>query len=200
MHDPHQEFFDRLAAEWDLMFTTEDLERLQYVVDKLEVTAGMQILDLGCGTGILFDLLRRRAGEQGCVVGVDFSIEMARKAHRNFPFANVHVVDADASELPFSNKAFDLAVAFSSFPHFVDQQRTLVELHRVLKPGSRVYIIHLQSSRELAAIHHRVGGVVSRDVLPSKEKLRQMFLSGRFDQIDITDHPGLFLASAVSHP
>ncbi len=200
MHDPHQEFFDRLAAEWDLMYTAEDLERLQHVVDRLDVKAGMQILDLGCGTGILFDLLRRRTGEHGCVVGVDFSLEMAQKAHRNFPFANLHVVDADASELPFADRVFDLAVAFSSFPHFVDQQRTLEELHRVLKPGSRIYIIHLQSSKELAAIHHRVGGVVSHDVLPSKEKLHQMFSSGQFDEIDITDHPGLFVASAVSLP
>jgi demethylmenaquinone methyltransferase/2-methoxy-6-polyprenyl-1,4-benzoquinol methylase len=200
MHDPHQEFFDRLAAEWDLMFTAEDLERLQHLVDKLEVKAGMQILDLGCGTGILFDLLRRRTGDRGSVVGVDFSIEMAQKAHRNFPFDNVHVVDADASELPFADRVFDLAVAFSSFPHFVDQQRAVEELHRVLRPGSKVHIIHLQSSKELAAIHHRVGGVVTHDALPTKEKLRAMFSTGRFGEIDITDHPGLFVATAVSLP
>jgi ubiquinone/menaquinone biosynthesis C-methylase UbiE len=198
MHDPHQEFFDRLAAEWDLMYTAEDLERLQHLVDKLPVKAGMQILDLGCGTGILFDLLRRKTGERGGVVGVDFSLEMVQKAHRNFPFANVHVVDADASELPFGDRVFDLAVAFSSFPHFVDQQRALEELHRVLKPGSGVHIIHLQSSKELAAIHHRVGGVVSHDVLPSQEKLRQMFDTGRFGDLTITDQPGLFVASAIS--
>lgn len=200
MHDPHQAFFDRLAAEWDLIYTAEDLERLQHLVDKLGVTAGMQILDLGCGTGILFDLLRRKTGEHGCVVGVDFSIEMVRKAHRNFPFDNVHVVDADASELPFGDRQFDLAVTFSAFPHFVDQQRTLDELHRVLRPGSRLYIIHLQSSKELAAIHHRVGGVVSHDLLPSQERLRHMFDSGRFGDLSITDQPGLFLASAVRLP
>ncbi|MEW6051910.1 MAG: methyltransferase domain-containing protein [Candidatus Zixiibacteriota bacterium] len=198
MHDMHQEFFDRLAAEWDLTFTAEDLERLQHVVNNMPVHRGMQILDLGCGTGILFDMLRRLVGTRGSVTGVDFSMEMAQKAHRNFPFANVHVVDADASELPFGANLFDMAVAFAAFPHFVHQQRALDELHRVLKPGARFYILHLQSSKELAAIHHRVGGAVAKDTLPSAENLRQMFASGQFYDIRIEDHPGLFLASATN--
>ncbi|HKK21203.1 MAG TPA: methyltransferase domain-containing protein, partial [candidate division Zixibacteria bacterium] len=81
-HDKHQKFFDDLAAEWDLMFTAEDMERLTHIVEKLKVNSGMDILDLGCGTGILFDMLRRMVGDSGSVTGVDFSYEMAQKAHR----------------------------------------------------------------------------------------------------------------------
>ena len=198
MHDPHQKFFDQLAAEWDLMFTAEDLERLSHLVAKLPVDSGMEILDLGCGTGILFDMLRRRVGEKGSVTGVDFSIEMAEKAHRNFPFDNVSVVDADATALPFKESIFDLAVTFSAFPHFSDQQRVLEEAHRVLKPSAKLYIIHLQSSKEIAAIHHRIGGVVDHDVLPPAEKMRQMFAAGRFTDIQIEDHPGLYLATGTN--
>jgi demethylmenaquinone methyltransferase/2-methoxy-6-polyprenyl-1,4-benzoquinol methylase len=100
-HDKHQVFFDQLAAEWDLMFTAEDLERLEHLVAGLDVAEGMQILDLGCGTGILFDLIRRRVGDSGSVTGVDFSLLMAERALRNFPFPNVNVIDADASMMPF---------------------------------------------------------------------------------------------------
>lgn len=197
-HDKHQAFFDELAAEWDLAFTAEDLERLGHIVDSLNVKPDQQILDLGCGTGILFDMLRRRVGDNGSVTGVDFSFEMAQKACRNFPFANVNVVDADVTSLPFRDGTFDIAVAFASFPHFSDQQKALDEIHRVLKPASRLYIIHLASSRELNEMHRRIGGAVADDALPSEDHLRKMFQRSRYKDISIDDHPGLFVASAVS--
>jgi ubiquinone/menaquinone biosynthesis C-methylase UbiE len=198
MHDPHQEFFENLAAEWDLHYTAEDLERLHRLVNRLKISEGWSILDLGCGTGILFDLLRRRVGTQGLVTGVDFSLGMAKRAHRNFPFTNVTVVDADTSCLPFLDSTYDMAISFAAFPHFTQKNLTVKEVGRVLKPGATFYIIHLVSSKELADIHHRVGGVLAQDRLPSQEELCKMFDESKFDRIQIDDHPGLFLASAIN--
>ena len=198
MHDPHQEFFDNLAAEWDLQYTAEDLERLSHLIEKLKIKPGMQILDLGCGTGILFDLLRRRIGPKGLVTGVDFSIRMAQKAHRNFPFGNVTVIDADASALPFLDSTYDMAISFESFPHFSHKRRALSEIDRVLKPGAMFYIIDLASSHEVAEMHRRRGGVIADDELPSEDDLRRMFAESHFEKVQIEDHPGLFLVSAVN--
>lgn len=196
MHDKHQEFFDQLAEEWDLMFTAEDMERLTRLVDKLEIAKGEDILDIGCGTGILFDMIRRKVGPEGSVTGVDFSFEMAQKAHRNFPFPNVNVVDADAVALPFKDSSFDTIVAFSAFPHFSNQRRALEEAHRVLKDNGRYYIIHLESSLQINEIHQRIGGAVENDEIPPEDKLREMFEASEFTNISIEDHPGLFLAIA----
>ncbi len=197
-HDKHQEFFDRLAAEWDLMFTAVDLEFLQHLVEHIEVKENWDILDLGCGTGILFDMLRRRISENGSVTGVDFSFEMAQKAHRNFPFRNVNVVDADATRLPFGDSVFDMAIAFSAFPHFSDQEAALQETHRVLKPKAKFYIIHLVSSKELSKMHHEIGGAVEHDEIPPRERLHEMFSQSKFVEVTIEDHPGLYLASATN--
>jgi ubiquinone/menaquinone biosynthesis C-methylase UbiE len=198
MRDPHQEFFDSLAAEWDLRFTAEDLERLSNLVGSLEVHQGMDILDLGCGTGVLFDMLRRKVGPDGSVTGVDFSREMARVAHRNFPFDNVNVVEADVCNLPFHDSVFDMAVSFAAFPHFADKQLALKEIGRVLKPGAMLYIIHLQSSKDIEQVHRRIGAPVAGDTLPTQEELRRMFAASCFTDVNIEDHPGLYLASAVN--
>jgi len=196
-HDAHQKFYDELAQEWDLMFTAEDLERLTHLVDQLGVKQDMDIIDLGCGTGILFDLLRRRVGEDGTVTGIDFSLEMAQKAHRNFPFPNVNVVDADVTMLPFRDNSFDMAVSFSAFPHFSDKCKALNEIHRVLRPGAKLYIIHLQSSKELSEIHHRIGGIVAEDILPEAQAMQKMLNECSFADATIEDHPGIYLASAT---
>lgn len=198
MHDPLQKFFDQLAAEWDLHFTAEDLERLSRLIDRIEIAEGMSILDLGCGTGVTFDLLRRKVGPSGLVTGVDFSLEMVQQAHRNFPFDNVAVVDADATHLPFGDSSFDLAVSFAAFPHFSDKQQALSEIDRVLKPQGRLYIIHLMSSKEIADTHHSIGGVVAHDELPNADQLRKMFERSHFDQVTIDDRPGLYVATAVN--
>ena len=81
------------------------------------------------------------------------------------------------------------------FPH---QQRAIDETHRVLRPGAKFFIIHLISSRELAEVHHEIGGAVEHDAIPPATKLRKMFNSSKFADVSIEDHPGLYLASAVN--
>lgn len=197
-HDQHQKFYDQLAAEWDLQFTAEDLERLSHLLAGLEIQPGADILDLGCGTGILFDILRRRVGDKGTITGVDFSLEMARKAHRNFPFDNINVVDADVSNLPFKDDSFDFAVSFSAFDNFADKLGTLREVHRVLKANARLCIIHLVSSKELSEQHHREGGLLAEDELPSAESMAELFDDSHFRTVRIEDHPGLYMACGIN--
>jgi demethylmenaquinone methyltransferase/2-methoxy-6-polyprenyl-1,4-benzoquinol methylase len=119
---------------------------------------------------------------------------MAQKAHRNFPFKNVNVIDADALNLPFPNASFDMAISFSAFPHFSDQQRAIDETHRVLKPGGLFFIIHLESSLQIAEIHKKIGGVVEHDTIPPETKMRDMLNNSKFEDISVEDQPGFYLA------
>jgi ubiquinone/menaquinone biosynthesis C-methylase UbiE len=199
MHDTRQDFFDNLATKWDLNITAEDLERLTLLLDKLEIKPGMDIIDLGCGTGILFDILRRKVGENGNITGIDFSFAMVARAKQNFSFPNVNVVNTDVMELPFRDSCFDMGFIYAAFPHFSDKRKSLEELHRVLKPNAHLHVIHLLSSQELAEMHHRVGGTVAHDHLPPTEKMRTLFESSGFVHISIEDHPGLYIASGKNN-
>ncbi|MGW1881588.1 class I SAM-dependent methyltransferase [Streptomyces sp. NPDC001970] len=89
-------------------------------------------LDICCGTGAG----TRALGEvcQDRVVGVDFSagmLDVARGVQ-----AKAHWVRADARALPFA-AAFDLAVSFGAFGHFLPKERPglFAQVHSVLRPG-----------------------------------------------------------------
>lgn len=90
-------------------------------------------LDLCCGTGAGVDRVLRRVCT-GPVTGLDFSEGMLARARRSVPGAEW--VRADARALPVRD-AFDLAVSFGAFGHFLPHERpTLFEqVHAALRPG-----------------------------------------------------------------
>ncbi|MFD5558403.1 class I SAM-dependent methyltransferase [Streptomyces sp. NPDC127068] len=95
-------------------------------------------LDLCCGTGAGTRVLRAVCRER--VVGVDVSAGMLRVGRAAAPPGGpaVSAVRADALALPFAD-AFDLAVSFGAFGHFLPGQRPALfaEAYRVLRPGGR---------------------------------------------------------------
>lgn len=90
-------------------------------------------LDLCCGTGAGVDLVLRQVCT-GPVTGVDFSEGMLAEARRSVPGAQW--VRADARALP-ARDAFDLAVSFGAFGHFLPHERPTLfaQVHSALRSG-----------------------------------------------------------------
>ncbi|MET8706141.1 class I SAM-dependent methyltransferase [Streptomyces californicus] len=97
-------------------------------------------LDVCCGTGAGVGVLRELCRER--VTGVDFSAGMLAEARAAFPPGDegpvVDWVRADARALPFA-PAFDLALSFGAFGHFLPAERfgLFVEVYGSLWPGGR---------------------------------------------------------------
>ncbi len=195
--DEKQKYFNAIGEEWDKDLTAEDLERLAHIVDQFNLSEGFRVCDLGCGTGVMFDMLRRRVGESGYIVGVDFAPTVAQKARRNFPFHNIGVAEADACCLPFCDGVFDLIISFAAFAHFSHKSETIQEAYRMLKPTGRFVIIHLAGREELAREHHMMGGPIDNDELPSREELEEMFKSNKFRHHSLAETESLYLAVGV---
>jgi len=89
-------------------------------------------LDVCCGTGAGLGVLESVC--RGPVTGVDFSAGMLAEARRAYPDAGW--VRADVRALPFAG-AFDLAVSFGAFGHFLPTERPglLAHVYRALRPG-----------------------------------------------------------------
>lgn len=91
------------------------------------------VLDVGCGTGSAYPLLK----EFGTVIGVDNN-------HRAIEFAKQRgykkVIIGDACDLPLDNEQFDLVVALDLIEHLSDEKTFIDELVRVLKPGGVLFV------------------------------------------------------------
>jgi ubiquinone/menaquinone biosynthesis C-methylase UbiE len=96
---------------------------------------GERALDVGCGTGTYTSWLSERGLE---VTGLDRDSSMLAAARSKAPGARL--VEGDATELPFADGEFDLAVATTLFCFLSPDERRAAarELLRVVRPGGRV--------------------------------------------------------------
>jgi SAM-dependent methyltransferase len=107
------------------------------------ITAGMSVLDLGCGTGEDVRTLAELVGPTGRVVGVDSSREMIAEAIRRGIPANAAFSDASVYALPFPEATFDACRAERVLQHLERPDDALRDMRRVLRPaGSLLAIDH----------------------------------------------------------
>ena len=89
-------YFDARAPEWDARMVRSD-SKIAFILDAAGVRPGVSVLDVACGTGVLFgDYLARDAAR---VTGVDISPEMARIAVSKLRDPRVEVLCGDVEEL-----------------------------------------------------------------------------------------------------
>jgi len=113
-------------------------------VESLELSEGDTVLDLACGSGANFGLLRRAVGDEGRVVGVDYSEGMLRRARKRAKkrgWGNVELVRGDAARNAFRDGAFDGAVCTMSMSAIPDHESAMRNAHRSLKPGARLAVM-----------------------------------------------------------
>src|SRR5207247_8554257 len=123
---------DNLAPRWGDMRISDPLGSLDRALEDVGGSPA-RLLDLGTGTGLGAFLVARRFPEAE-VVGVDLAPRMVEEARRKTPpelAGRVTFQQADASQLPFPDAAFDLVTLANMIPFFD-------ELARVTAPGGWV--------------------------------------------------------------
>ena len=123
--------FDALAPQWDSIRRDDTTAAVDLVFERIDPPR--RVLDVGTGTGLVAALAADRFPKAE-VVGVDLSPRMIEVARRNHGSERIRFEVADASALPFTDGAFDLAVLLNMIPF-------AGELARVLEPRGRLAIL-----------------------------------------------------------
>jgi ubiquinone/menaquinone biosynthesis C-methylase UbiE len=128
---PILDHFELLAPFYDRVIKLQDIERLvQYAGLP---TPGL-ILDAGGGTGRVAQALKDFASQ---VIVADASLGMLQQAKIK---DGLYVVCSETEKLPFPDGLFDRVIMVDALHHVYDQENTISELLRVLKPNGRVLI------------------------------------------------------------
>lgn len=125
---------------------------------------GMTVVDLACGNGPLCELLAKRVGVGGKVVGVDLSeAELGLAADRLRGIGNVRLIRGSADQLPLPDASADCVVCHMAFMLFSPFDRAVREIARVLKKGA-VFAAVIPTLRAPDGIFRMCAGVL-RDTL-----------------------------------
>jgi len=120
------------VTEWDRAITD----------DLLPCLASLSVLDVGCATGRLLEALAKHDASH--LYGVDIAPRILEKADEKLrPLGvryDLQVADVE-DVLPWPDSFFGAAVLSAVIHHFFRPRDALAEIHRVLRPGGRLYVI-----------------------------------------------------------
>lgn len=204
--DPRIAFFDHHAAHWDdnPQEGKETLRRFCELKERLGLKEGMEVLEVGCGTGQITALLAAWV-YPGRVTAIDFSPAMLDRARKKGIDADFRQFDVCAG--PVDLERFDAVLCFQSFPHFRDKPAALQSMARSLKPGGRLVVLHFAGSAQINAFHQQTGGAVANDTLPAAGDWQALLRTSGLRLETLEDRDGLLLVEArrdrdviASHP
>jgi SAM-dependent methyltransferase len=104
------------------------------------IRRGMRVADLGCGTGMVTQVLADFVGPEGEVVGVDFSGAQIEQARQLLPadVKNVSFVQASATDTALPRESFDLVYSRFLLIHLTEPDAALREMYALLKPEGTI--------------------------------------------------------------
>jgi len=166
------DFFDRLAPDWDMRLIHDDV-KINAILNYADITKGVSVLDVACGTGVLIpDYLARDVKR---VVAVDISPAMIGIASTKFSDPRVDFLNADIEEADIS-EMFDRCVVYNAFPHFLDPHNLVRSLADRLMPGGNLTVAHSMSREKINEHHSGDAGKVSIDLM-SESSLAVLFMA-----------------------
>lgn len=184
-------FFDRLADTWD-EGNFIDADKIAAIVTLAGIREGARIIDIACGTGVMFPELLSR--NPSLLVGVDLSEKMIERAREKNSDPRLRLLACDLFEV--KETGFDAAVIFNAYPHFGDKKGLAAQTAKLLAPRGRLMVAHGGGRQIINGCH--TGEAVSRISWPLRSAAEEAEEFSEFFDIDMTvDSPDIYLFSGT---
>ena len=124
--------YDQQASIYNVQYLGEQNAKIEDALSITELNPNETVLDLGCGTGFLFQHIAQKVG---LLVGMDLSQKALREAKKHTKkLTNIALVRADADNTPFPDRTFDRVFAITLLQNMPDPLKTITEMKRIGKP------------------------------------------------------------------
>lgn len=199
-YDDKITYFNNLSANWDEVVGNDQarIQKLRNVFSMINIRRGDTVMDVGCGTGVLFTMIQEKIGTQGTLIAVDTSEKMIEEAKKRYAdFNNIQYIIGPLEEIQLPDKSINVILCFAVFPHIEDKLMALKKCHNFLTDDGSLYIFHLSDTKSLNEFHHNLNAPVNRDYMPVREELDEMLKKTGFTLIQYIDQPELNFVHAT---
>lgn len=172
------------------------------LLDELDISAGMAVIDVACGPGTVARQAASRLGPTGRVTACDLSPAMLALAAAKPPVQDAAPIEyrqCPADDLPVEDGTFDLLACQQGLQFFPDRAGALAEMRRVLKPDGRAGVAVWAAIEECPfwdALAAAVGDVLGKEHeigfrrgpwgLPEADELQRLFDSAGFSDVFVS--------------
>lgn len=166
--------FEKISDSYDKMNSVISFQQhirwRKDTMKRMNVQKGTKALDVCCGTADWTLALAEAVGENGEVIGLDFSKNMLKIGQEKVKdFQQVKLIHGNAMELPFPDNSFDYVTIGFGLRNVPDYMQVLREMTRVAKPGGKV--VCLETSQPTLIGYRQIYYFYFRYIMPLFGKL-----------------------------
>ena len=160
----------------------------------VQLREGETVLDLGSGGGVDVFRASKLVGEKGKVIGLDATPEMifrARETAKKHDYNNVEFRLGEIEHMPIESNTIDLVISNCVLNLVPDKELAFKEIHRVLKPGGRISVSDMVTTREDRKVIKPEGWAACIAGAVTFDEYRSILEKTRFTDIKRSDesHP-----------
>jgi ubiquinone/menaquinone biosynthesis C-methylase UbiE len=163
-------WYDLVAPLYDRAISSTYLPYRQVAVQTLHLQPGLTVMDIGCGTGLNFELIMSAIGTHGTLIGIDASTQMLDRARQKVHcknWRNVHILQLDARKLTGndlevvtgSSIIIDSIICTLGFSVFPDWQAVFERSFDLLKSGGHYCVMDIFNNK--ATFRTGIGSILA---------------------------------------
>lgn len=163
-------WYDMVAPLYDRAISRTYLPYRQTAIQALHLKPCLTVMDIGCGTGLNFELILNTIGTQGILIGLDSSTKMLNRAHQKVSYQcwrNVRLLQLDARKLTrndletltSSSIIIDSIICTLGFSVFPDWQAVFERSFDLLESGGRYCVMDIFNDK--VTIRNRIVSILA---------------------------------------